>query len=218
LIHRGAAATAIPRLAASCKAAAVYWNRRYGAAERRIDEGVKTALKAQGTEAQSFNGHLLYEPWSMKTKAGGPFRVFSAFWRAAHDAGEPDQPLPAPSQLDLFNGSFDREPMAIELSKLALEPSSPDWAGGLRSSWRRGEAGAHDQLEKFLDEHFGEYADSRDFPDRSATSRLSPYLRFGNICARQVWHAVPSFNASSQSGKIPIGVGMAGVLIPPALL
>lgn len=190
LIHRGVASTAIPRLAANCKAAAVYWNRRYGAAERRIDEEVKTALKAQGTEGQSFNGHLLYEPWSMKTKTGGPFRVFSAFWRAAHDAGEPDQPIPAPSRLDLFNGSFDGGPTTVKLGTLELEPLSPDWAGGLRSTWRRGEAGAQYQLKRFLDDRLGEYADGRDFPDRSATSRLSPYLRFGNISARQVWHAV----------------------------
>ena len=73
----------IPRLAARINAAAVFWNRRYGAAERAIDETVKTALKAQNVEARSFNGHLLYEPWSVKTKTGGSFRVFSAFWRAA---------------------------------------------------------------------------------------------------------------------------------------
>lgn len=200
LIHKAAAATAIPRLAANCKAAAVYWNRRYGAAERRIDQEVEIALKAQGNEAHSFNAHLLYEPWSVKTKSGGPFRVFSAFWRAAHDAGEPDPPMPAPSRLDLFDGSVDHETRAIEISKLALEPSSPDWADGLRSSWRRGEAGAQDQLEKFLYEHLREYADGRDFPDRSATSRLSPYLRFGNISARQVWHAVAAAaNASHLS-------------------
>ncbi|WP_230978847.1 cryptochrome/photolyase family protein [Ollibium composti] len=189
-VHRGAASTLIPQLAADSNAAAVYWNRRYGAAERRVDEAVKTALKTQRIEARSFNGHLLYEPWSIKTKSGTPFRVFSAFWRAAHEAGEPGQPLGVPSRLNLFNGPCGQtSTTAVQLADLALEPSSPDWAGGLRSNWRRGEAGAQAQLELFLEEHLNEYADLRDFPDRSATSRLSPYLRFGNISPRQLWHA-----------------------------
>lgn len=189
-VHRGIASVLVPQLAADSKAAAVYWNRRYGAAERRVDEAVKTALETQRLEARSFNGHLLYEPWSIKTKSGTPFRVFSAFWRAAHEAGEPGQPLGVPSRLNLFNGPCGlTSTTGVQLADLALEPSSPDWAVGLRSNWRRGEAGAQAQLELFLEEHLNEYADLRDFPERSATSRLSPYLRFGNISPRQLWHA-----------------------------
>lgn len=36
------------------------------------------------------------------------------------------------------------------------------------------------------------YSDDRDRPDRDGTSRLSPYLHFGCVGARQVWHAVRS--------------------------
>jgi deoxyribodipyrimidine photo-lyase len=201
-VYKGVASAVMPQLAADSKAAAVYWNRRYGAGERRVDEAVKTALKTQGIEAKSFNGHLLYEPWSIKTKSGTPFRVFSAFWRAAHEAGEPSQPLDVPSRLNLFHGSCGQASTpGVELADLALEPSSPDWAGGLRSNWRPGEAGAQAQLEFFLEEHLNEYADLRDFPDRSATSRLSPYLRFGNISPRQLWHAAEAAaNAATNPG------------------
>lgn len=201
-VYRGVASVVMPQLAADSKAAAVYWNRRYGAGERRVDEAVKTTLKTQGIEAKSFNGHLLYEPWSIKTKSGTPFRVFSAFWRAAHEAGEPSQPLDVPSRLNLFHGSCKQASTpGVELADLALEPSSPDWAGGLRSNWRPGEAGAQAQLEFFLQEHLNEYADLRDFPGRSATSRLSPYLRFGNISPRQLWHAAEAAaNAATNPG------------------
>lgn len=188
-IHRGPASATILELAATSRAAAVFWNRRYGAAERRIDEAVKTALTRQKIEAKSFNGHLLYEPWSIKAKSGGPFRVFSAFWRAAHEAGEPALPLRAPSKLEFFEGERRAAPSSVGLAELALEPSFPDWSGGLRSNWQRGEAGARAQLEYFLGKHFDEYAACRDYPSRQATSQLSPYLRFGNISAGQVWHA-----------------------------
>lgn len=196
-IYKGPAAAVILGLVAKINAAAVFWNRRYGAAERGIDEAVKTALKIQEIEAKSFNGHLLYEPWSLTTKAGGPFRVFSAFWRSAHQAAEPDFPLRVPSQFESFAGTSKIEPSSVALDELALEPSSPDWAGGLRDKWRRGETGAQVQLGCFLDEHLGKYADVRDFPSRPATSRMSPYLRFGNISARQVWHAATTATRAS---------------------
>jgi deoxyribodipyrimidine photo-lyase len=201
-IHLGTATTLVPRLAEAHKAAAVFWNRRYGAAERRIDETIKTALKARQIKAKSFNGHLLYEPWSIKTKAGGAFRVFSAFWRATNEFGEPDLPLPAPSRFHFFEETDKSGLVPITLADLALQPSSPDWAGGLRSTWKPGEAGAQAQLEHFLEEHLAAYADLRDFPDRPATSRLSPYLRFGNISPRQAWHAT---NAVAKTGQHKIG-------------
>jgi len=188
-IYRGPAETMVPRLAAETNAAAVLWNRRYGGAERRIDEVIKRALRAKRVEAQSFSGHLLHEPWTVTTRTGQPFRVFSAFWRAAHERGEPGSPLPAPPRLAPFPDRLPQEPARAALADLALEPSAPDWAGGLASSWQRGEAGAHDQLDVFLDEPIAKYADLRDFPGRNETSRLSPYLRFGNISARQLWHA-----------------------------
>jgi deoxyribodipyrimidine photo-lyase len=200
-IHRGAASTVVPQLAANSNAAAVYWNRRYGAAERQVDGSVKAALERQRVEAKSFNGHLLYEPWSIKAKSGGPFRVFSAFWRAAHEAGDPAQPLRSPARLQPFKGPCEQALAGIELADLALEPSSPDWAGGLRASWRRGEAGAQAQLKSFLEENLREYADLRDFPGHSATSRLSPYLRFGNISARQVWHAAAAMASATVDSR-----------------
>ncbi|TAN02160.1 MAG: deoxyribodipyrimidine photo-lyase [Rhizobiaceae bacterium] len=197
-IYNGSAVSLVPELAETYKAAAVFWNRRYGAVERQVDEAVKRALKSRRIEAKSFNGLLLYEPWSIRTKADGPFRVFSAFWRAAHEFSEPAPPLPAPSRLPFFEEADKSGPVPTTLADLALEPSSPDWAGGLRSTWQRGEAGAQAQLEHFLEEHLAEYADLRDVPDRPATSRLSPYLRFGNISPRQAWHAA---NAAAHAGR-----------------
>src|SRR5690554_307376 len=50
-IWRGRAGELLPRIATATGATAVYWNRRYGQAERRMDESVKLALKQAGIEA-----------------------------------------------------------------------------------------------------------------------------------------------------------------------
>lgn len=202
LIFRGAWSKVIPRLATNCRAGSVLWNRRYGAAERRIDEAIKTELNAQHVGANSFNGHLLYEPWTIQKSSGGSFRVFNAFWRAAHTFGEPERPLATPSRLTFFKNREEFKPSPVKLVELMLEPSSPDWASGLRATWQRGEAGAQTQLQQFLDNELGDYADCRDYPGRTSTSRLSPYLRFGDISARQVWHAANAAHAGSSNRNL----------------
>jgi len=70
-----------------------------------------------------------------------------------------------------------------------LEPTHPDWTGGLRETWTPGEASAQAQLRQFLETGVAGYSTERDRPDRAATSRLSPHLRFGELSPRQVWHA-----------------------------
>jgi deoxyribodipyrimidine photo-lyase len=196
---RGPAADLIERLAVDSRAAAIYWNRRYDEAGQLVDKKLEAALRQRGLVVESFNGHLLHEPWTM-AKQGKPFRVFSAFWRAACRLGAPPRPIPAPQTL-----SFSVLPQAlgarvVALADLALEPKSPDWAGGLRATWQRGEPGAQACLERFLTGGLPGYATNRDRPDKPNTSRLSPYLRFGNISVRQVWHAAMAAMVSRDSG------------------
>ena len=45
LIFQGPAAEIVPRLARNCGASLLFWNRRYGLAQRPIDESVKMALQ-----------------------------------------------------------------------------------------------------------------------------------------------------------------------------
>lgn len=189
LILHGAAAATIERLAVEIGAGAVYWNRRYGPAERRVDAGVKSALKSRGIAAQSFNGQLLREPWTVATQSGAPYRIFTAYWRAARKQDDPLRPLAAPDALDFHPVPQRAAAHAIDLADLALEPLAPDWAAGLRAVWRRGEAAGRSRLEDFLSSGLSNYAAARDRMGVAGTSLLSPYLRFGNLSARQVWHA-----------------------------
>jgi deoxyribodipyrimidine photolyase len=75
------------------------------------------------------------------------------------------------------------------LEEWHLEPTHPDWAGGLRESWQPGEISALARLNAFSEGGVAGYAGDRDRPDRRGTSGLSLHLRFGEISPRQVWHA-----------------------------
>lgn len=180
-LRRGSALTELPALVEQSGAGAVYWNRRYGAA-REVDAELKTRFTEEGLEVQSFQGSLLFEPWTIRTGSGTPFKVFTPFWRACLAAGEPREPLAAPTALEGVEGLA-----SDDLDDWELLPTAPDWAEGLRETWTPGEAGAHARLEAFAEEHLGEYH-RRDEPAVPATSMLSPHLKFGELSPFQIWH------------------------------
>lgn len=184
----GPEAETILAVAQSANAAAIFWNRRYHKPGIDTDTIVKAELKARGVEASSHNAHLLYEPWTVKTKTGDPVKVFTPFWRAARALGDPATPIPAPRHVPAADWHANT-PARAALADLNLLPTKPDWAGGFREAWVPGEVGAARRLQDFLDEGFDGYAEDRNRPDLPSTSRLSPYLRFGEISPRQIWHA-----------------------------
>jgi deoxyribodipyrimidine photo-lyase len=184
LLRRGAAAKVIASMAQDTQASAVFWNDIAQAPHRAIAAELEASLKESGIAVAISDGDLLVNPAAIRNKDGRGLRVFTPFWRRVLALGDPSKPLPAPRTLD---GYSDLDSDTIE--DWRLEPSKPDWAGGLRDTWSPGEASAQKQLKTFLKNAVAGYASDRDRPDREGTSRLSPHLRFGEISPRQVWHA-----------------------------
>jgi deoxyribodipyrimidine photo-lyase len=204
VLRRGPAGRVIRSLVDETGAGAVFWNRRYGGAEREVDTGLKSALTDAGLEVQSFAGSLLFEPWTIRTGSDTPFSGFTPFWKACLAAPEPRHPLPAPSagDLDGIGGPDGRGgPASDDLDDWDLLPTDPDWAGGLRETWEPGETAAHARLDEFLREDLGDYATGRDRLDRQVTSRLSPRLRWGELSPHQVWHATRERAAGTEGAR-----------------
>jgi deoxyribodipyrimidine photo-lyase len=195
---RGPSAETIEAVAAESHAVAVYWNRCYDQAGRAIGSSLKAKLKQRGIAAYSFNGSLLREPWEVMSPSGGVFRTFSRYWNAAEALGAPPAPQPAPRALRFHPDMPSKHVMSVELAALELEPTSFDLTGGLCATWRRGEDAARKRLEEFLADQLRDYAVMRDRPDRTATSRLSPHLRFGEISPRQIRHRVKVLAAANK--------------------
>ena len=80
-LFEGDALTILRDLAAQTNASAIVWNRCYEPWRITRDANLKTALKGDGLEVESFNGSLLWEPWQVLKKDGTPYNVFTPYYR-----------------------------------------------------------------------------------------------------------------------------------------
>jgi len=185
IIRRGPTLDTLRAVVKETGAGAVVWNRRYEPVLMARDAKIKEALRDDVLVAESFNAALLHEPWTIQNQSKKPFQVFTPFWKHCLTKPDPAEPLPAPTNLPAPS----KWPKSLALDELELEPKI-NWADGLRAAWQPGEAGAIANLNRFLSKAFDDYANQRNRPDVTGTSRLSPHLHFGEISPRQVWHGL----------------------------
>ncbi|WHP58023.1 deoxyribodipyrimidine photo-lyase [Arthrobacter sp. KFRI-F3372] len=204
LLRRGPAEEVVRELAAETNARHLFWNRRYGRPERTVDAAVKAWATENGIHASSYQANLLFEPWTVRTGAGGPYKVFTPFWRACLAGADIRDPLQVPGTLPAPPKSTRTTQAGDTLDGWELLPSAPDWSGGLAAVWEPGEDGAGRRLKDFLDGPADEYGTGRNIPGVEGTSRLSPHLRFGEVSPFRVWRQI----RRRYPDKVPADVGI----------
>lgn len=200
ILREGPSAQTLAALVEETGAQDVVWNRRYEPVIRHRDEQIKTELSANGINAKSYCAALLREPWDVKNKSGKPYLVYTPFSKAYFSEFEAEESLAAPKALR----TPQRLPRSTELGALELLPKIA-WDRGMKESWEPGEPAALRQLQSFVRKHVAQYETNRNIPGVDGTSRLSPYLHFGEIGPRQIWHAVQNASSGGQSGKVGDG-------------
>ena len=187
VLRRGDASMVLGALVEETGADTLHFNRVPRPRETGQEEQVAGLLGSRGITVHGHDAALLFESRSVRTQAGGNFKVFTAFWKACMAMAAPSPPLPVPKVLRGWRQSVP----SLDLETLGLLPAGIDWAGGLRAAWTPGERGAQERLTDFLEDGvIDSYDSDRDRPDREGTSRLGPHLAFGEISVRDVWHAV----------------------------
>ena len=184
ILRKGTALDVLRDVIAQTGAAAVYWSRLYDPVSKDRDVVVKAALKGDGIEVASFAGHLLFEPWTVETKTGGFYKVFTPMWKSVRGRELPAT-LPRP-------GSFtapDMWPVSDDLADWQMGRDMHRGADVLRPYCTVGEAAAVARLDDFIADWVANYQLNRDFPSVDGTSRLSENLTYGEISPLTCWHA-----------------------------
>ncbi|HEY4247700.1 MAG TPA: deoxyribodipyrimidine photo-lyase [Lacunisphaera sp.] len=201
VVAAGESAAVLRALIRKTGATAVHWNRCYEPAIIVRDKKIKADLTTAGIEAKSFNAALLFEPHTVRNSTGGPFQVFTPYWKHCLSL-----PVEAPVKMAKTApfASPPKWPAGLELGGLKLLPTI-NWDAGLAKTWLPGEAAARKRMKQFVASGLAEYDERRNFPTEAGTSSLSPHLHFGEIGPRQLWSAIHSL--SKESGVFPASRG-----------
>jgi deoxyribodipyrimidine photo-lyase len=186
-LYQGNAINIIDDLCRRFAITGVYWNRRYEPWRISREKIIKQQLLSQGVHAESYNGSLLHEPWTILKKDATPYKVFTPYHRKASIINTNPASLPAPKLLPLLH--VDKQ--AVKLQSLSLLPKK-SWDNDFYDCWTPGETGANLSLNTFLLNGMSHYRDGRDFPALKAISTLSPHLHFGEISPLQITDALLS--------------------------
>ncbi|WP_119328085.1 cryptochrome/photolyase family protein [Cysteiniphilum halobium] len=162
----------------------VFWNRLYAPWQVARDKKIKAQLKAQAIEVHSFNSSLLWEPWEVLKSNGEPYKIFSSFKRQALQVMPPRAPLDGGKEI--HNCLTEVNVSNSNLADLNLLPQH-HWAKDVLDNWQISEKAAHHYLDSFIEHSLNDYQNNRNIPSLSATSKLAPFLHFGQISPHIIW-------------------------------
>jgi len=169
VIRRGDPREVVPRVAREIGALTVHHAADYGPYGAQRDRDVTDALLGIEVETQPLGSPYAVAPGRIKNRSGDPYQVYSAYQRAWADHGW-RQPVDAPT----------RQTWAELRSDDIPEASLPKDMEVVEA----GEQAAHRAWTRFLDQAVDDYDEGRDLPGRDGVSRMSTYLRWGEIHPR----------------------------------
>ena len=178
IVLEGEALDVLQKLIKKYQIHQVLWNRLYSPETIKRDTFIKKALQEQGVDVETFNGHLLNEPWEVQNNSGQYFKVFTPYWRKAFEVYQSKKEKL--EKLKSINVLSHQENLTFDFLP------KKKWYQKFSKYWTPGEKAAQDQLFQYLKSNIDIYKEARDRPDLDQTSKLSPYLRFGEISPRTI--------------------------------
>ncbi|WP_418280837.1 cryptochrome/photolyase family protein [Halorubrum sp. DTA98] len=196
LVARGDPGDVLPALADGLDADRVVWNRDYSGLARERDARVRRALDDAGTRRETHHDAVGHEPDAIRTNAGDPYSVYSYYWKKWRDR-ERGAPAPTPEESALAAASRLADATTVR-SEAGFEvgvgdlptPAALGFTDPAVDLPPAGTDAARERLDEFLDDDVFSYETDRDYPGREGTSRLSTYLKYGEIGIREVDAAI----------------------------
>jgi deoxyribodipyrimidine photo-lyase len=188
IVRQGNPREELAALLAESRAEAIFAEEDFSPYARQRDSGV-----AKHLPLRLVGGPIVHPPGTVLKADGTPYTVFTPFRRRWQTLPPPQAEtiLPAPDRITV-PPQVNSLPIPIEPSLSSAGPFPP------------GEAEAQRRLRAFAggeNPPITQYAELRDRLDMDGTSRLSPYLRFGMLSARQAVVAALDAIAAAPDAK-----------------
>ncbi|ARJ39253.1 hypothetical protein SporoP8_10450 [Sporosarcina ureae] len=181
VVRQGQPVEQLMKLLDESEADQLVFNELYDPESREAERIVAEACEERRVQVRSFQGSLLVAPDAIFNKTNQPYKVFTPFWKRLRQELIAT-PLATPELM----------PSTAELQSLPSDEwgllSDVRWYDKLANHWQPGERAAMKCWETFRDCGLYDYLVGRDLPAQSSVSRMSPYLAWGNVSVRSLWH------------------------------
>ena len=161
----------------------IYWNKIYETDVISKGKKIRDLFIKNEIKYKYFKGNILNEFQEVTKNDGTPFKVFTPFWRTAEQIYL-NQP---PSK----NYIVKKKTKAINFFKNSIDLKNilpnKKWYEKFDKYWKVSENDSQKILKDLLENKIKDYGTNRDIPSINGTSRLSPYLKFGQIHVGTIW-------------------------------
>jgi deoxyribodipyrimidine photo-lyase len=157
----------------------ICWLERIEPSVRKRDQIIKKSLEEIGIKITVFKADTLSDLSNIKNKQNDIFKVFTPFYKALCKEIDGFSILQTP-----------KLPPPPKISHNFFCNLEAPILNNLSKYWKPGRDGAIEKLKYFCDKNLSTYSKNRDFPAIDETSKLSPYLHFGEISIREVWQSI----------------------------
>lgn len=158
----------------------IYWNKSCHVNDNITEEGIKKLLKENNVFYKEFEANLLNPVEKIKKDDGTPFKVFTHYWKKA----EQNYLRNNHKFDDKKYKNYDHD-LKKNKNIQAIYPKK-NWYKKFEKYWQPSEENAEKILNNFINKSIENYAINRDIPSIEGTSKLSPYLKFGQISVHKI--------------------------------
>ena len=164
----------------------IFFNRCYEPFQTDFDKNLESDLVKKNIDVSHFSASILWEPWDVCKADGSPYKVFTPFYKkGCLSKKDPRKPIGKPENINFLK----KDKNSLEIDDLDLLPKNK-WYQKMQDIWHIGEENAQKRLKYFIKNGLKDYKEGRNFPNKDNISKLSPYLRFGEISPNQIWYNI----------------------------
>ena len=161
----------------------IYWNKTYEPNYLKFDEYLFNNFKKNGIEFNIFKGNILNEINEIKKGDGTPFKVFTPYWRNAEKFYLEKIP---PKEKKITKCNKEKSFFKNTINEKEIYKEN-DWSKKFQKYWEPSEENALKELKNFINQRVEKYSEARNFPNLIGTSKLSPYIKHGQIHVETIW-------------------------------
>ena len=161
----------------------IYWNKIYEPDVISKGKKIRDLFIKNKINYKYFKGNILNEFQEVTKNDGTPFKVFTPFWRNAEQVF-----LNQPQSKKYI---VKKKNKTCSFFKRCIKPEDilpkKNWYKKFEQYWEVSEINSKKILKNLIENKIKDYGTARDIPSIEGTSKLSPYIKHGQIHVASIW-------------------------------